>query len=283
MGAVRIRAIPAPAGSRPADGETHVWLEVSAEPRMQQFTISGDPILKRAIDELGQSLTAAPAAATPANPAAHVAWGRATAVYNPYMAYAGGRHQTVVLRLKSGEKRAKSLKDLSGTLSAQVLAPTEVLLKVDNVLKAAGKTVKGEHGGSLEFVSINKDDNGDYRVQIRRENAPGANPFGGAIQINGGGVIQINGGGVVQINGMQLNGNPAGQGMPVLLDKSGKAYQSLGTAQTSTRIANGTVTQEMTVLYRPNAGQGEPASLVVNGQRTIAVPVAFRLENVPLP
>jgi hypothetical protein len=292
-GAVRIRAIPAPDGFKPAKGEKSVWLEVTAEPRLRPLTLSGEPQLKKAVDDQGQALAPAPAAAPNptappgvAVPAIAGPWG--VNPYNPYSTF-GAPRQVVRVRLKPGEKPAKVLKELSGTLTAQVLAPPEVLLKIDNVLKAAGKSVKGEHGGSLEVVSITKEDNGDYRVQVRMENPPAQNVMqmvpvqqalpGGKIVIQQVQVqIQIGGGGAVAING----GTPGNAGTPVLQDKNGKAYQLIAIPSRGMRGINNVFTHELTMVFRANAGQGEPARLVVNGQRTIAVPVAFRLENVPL-
>jgi len=71
-------------------------------------------------------------------------------------------------------------------------------------------------------------------------------------------------------------------GMPSLLDAKGRAYQLTQVPSRSLRVVNGRFTQDMTLVFRANAGQGEPASLVVNGQRSVTVSVPFRLRDVPL-
>jgi hypothetical protein len=48
-------------------------------------------------------------------------------------------------------------------------------------------------------------------------------------------------------------------------------------------VNNNVFTQELTMLFRPHEGQGEPARLVLTGRRTANVQASFRFENVPLP
>jgi hypothetical protein len=285
-GAVRIRAVPPPDWVKALpQGERMVWLEVSAEPRLQQFALTGRPQINKAVDDQGQSLTVAGDALPPANPAV----GPAIAAF-PAMAQlpmipaqrVGG--QTAMVRLKAGEKPAKALKELAGSLTAQLLAPTEALIKIDDVLKAAGKAVKGKDGGSMEVVSIGKEANGDYKVQVRLANVPAMNPFGGAIMPGGAQIqvqqvqVQIGGGGQVIIQG----GLAGGSNRPALVDAKGRPFQLVAMPSQSMQAGPGGFTQEMTLVFRPTDGQGEPASLVLNGQRTITVAIPFRLENVPL-
>jgi hypothetical protein len=282
-GAVRVRAVPEPDSTVPrAEGEKRIYLEVRAEPRLQNFIVTGTPQVRKAVDDHGQVLTVADDAAS--QPVAGVVVGSAVIAraYNPYGFGAGP--QTLLIKLKGGDKAAKTLKELAGTLTAQVLTAPEPLLKVDHVLKAAGKAVKGENGGSMEVLSISKQANGDYKVQLRLENPPGGNPFvpvavplRGAIQrqqIQ----IQVNGGGALTVVGAA----GGGIGGLSLLDAKGKAYQLVEVPSRSLRGVNGVFTQEMTLVFRPQAGQGEPASLVLNGRRTVTVSVPFRLTNVLL-
>jgi hypothetical protein len=287
-GAVRIRAVPPPDWVKavPA-GERFVWLEVAAEPRLQQFWLTGSPQISKAVDDQGQSLTVASDAAPLVNPPplgpaiGAVQW---VGPRMPVLPGMGMGRQTVQIRLKAGQKPAKALKELVGSLSAQTLAPTEPLITIDNVLKAAGKAVKGKDGGSMEVVSIAKEANGDYKVQVRLANVPGVNPFGGMV-LPGGQIqfqqiqVQVGGGGAVMVQG----GVAGGGNRPSLVDAKGQAYQLVSIPSQGLRAAGGAFTQEMTLVFRPGNAQGEPASLVLSGQRTITVDVPFRLENVPLP
>ena len=64
-----------------------------------------------------------------------------------------GQRQYLTVRLKLGEKKAKALKELTGNFSAQVLAPTEALMTVDNVL-IAHQHATFDH--ILEFADVSR-------------------------------------------------------------------------------------------------------------------------------
>src|SRR5207253_926025 len=119
---------------------------------------------------------------------------------NPMMGNLMSVRQATV-RLKLGENDAKSLKALKGTLTAKALADSEALITVDNVLSAAGKTVKGASGGSVQVHAIDKTANGDYQVQARLENLPGSP---GPMMMPGGGQFRFQ---QIQI---QIGGNVGG-------------------------------------------------------------------------
>jgi hypothetical protein len=275
-GSVRIRAVPGPAIHTGAERETSVWLEVTAEPRLQPISVAGSPRLKKAVDDLGQTLTLLE------QPQAGGGFGGPGVAWSvPMMpGFGGGNRQQVLVRLKQGEKDAKSLKELSGSLTLQTLSALEPVLKLENVLKAVGKTAKGEHAGTLELLDITKEEGGDYRVKVKTEQVPGVNFGVGAVGV---GVaqpaIQIGGGGAARAQTV----GPAGAGTPTLVDKAGKAFDLVGQPTMQFSNNNGKVSMEMTLVFRPKAGQGEPASLVVYGHRPVNVPVNFRLENVTLP
>jgi hypothetical protein len=271
-GAIRIRAVPPPPGIHASEGEKQVYLEVTAEPRLQAFVITGAPQLSKVVDDQGQALTVA----TDTPVAGGVAGQPIGVYYNPYSP--GVARRTFVLRFKAGAKQAKALKELTGTLSVQLLAPIEPLLKVDNVLKSVGKEAKGDNGDSMTVASITKQDNGDYKVQVRLTNPPGGIGVGAAWQ-----QMQIVQGGVVRVVAVPMQGNGIATSRSLnLLDAKGRPYQM---TMTSSRMqaVGGTLNLEMTLVFRPHPGQGEPASLVLSGQRLRTVAIPFRLENVPLP
>jgi hypothetical protein len=283
FGAVRIRAIPTPPGVRSPAGEKQVYLEITAEPGLRAFSVTDTPHLSRALDDQGQTLSTAAAATATGVPPGVVRGGLTISrVYNPYGISAG--RQTFVLRLKAGEKQAKALKELTGTVTAQVLAPPQPLLKVEKVLKSAGKEVTGDSGGAMTVTSITKEDNGDYKVQVRLTDPP-AGGVGGAVQFR---QVQVVQGGVARIVMVPIRGGigrtMSSPGSLLLLDAKGKAYLQKQASTHMTRLLfNGTRTQDMTLVFAPRAGQGEPASLVLSGQQITTVTIPFRLENVPLP
>jgi hypothetical protein len=277
-GAVRIRAVPPPPGVIPPAAQTLVYLEVTPEPRLQHFSVAGQPHLKKVVDDQGQVLSAAEDQPSAGNRARV-----GTTIRRAYTPYDLAHQQTVVLRLKTGEKRARALKEISGTINAQALSPAETLIAVDNVLKSAGKKIEGKNGGSLELASIKKEENGDYRLQVRLESPGGQNPFNGLAlvpAVPAGGPIQIQ---VQVIGNVQVVNTLTSPGVPALLDGKGKAYQLVQIPSRSVRGMNGAFTQVLTLVFRANAGQGEPASLVLTGRHPVSLSVAFHFENVPLP
>jgi hypothetical protein len=43
------------------------------------------------------------------------------------------------------------------------------------------------------------------------------------------------------------------------------------------------MSQELTLVFRPHAGQGEPDRLLLTGQRTVTFPVPFNFKDISLP
>jgi hypothetical protein len=273
-GAVRIRAVPfSAAGPLPrGDGEFVLLLDVSAEPRLENFSADMHPTITRAVDDHGQNLTVAPDPGLAANPNTPTAWGLVTTP---------SANRQVQVRLKRGDKQAKTLKELQGTISAQTLTGTEPLVVVDNVLKAAGKSAKSKDGGSLEVLAVDRQAGGEVRLRLRLHDLAGRNPNGGifvprgALQIQQFQVRVQAGGNVVAL------GNEAA-GLPSLFDANGFSYELIQIPSRSMRAANGQVSEEMTLVYRAHPGLGDPTRLVLSGKRTVSLEVPFTLRNVPL-
>jgi hypothetical protein len=292
-GAVRVRALPAqpqapglPAPPQRA-GEATLTLEVTAEPRLQNFQLLGGVQIDKAVDDQGQSLTAPMDPMPGTGPFGAVEQlgamrGRVAYTISPYLNAGRMAH----VRLKLGEKKAKTLKELSGHISAQLLAAPQALITVEDVLKAAGKKVKGVGGGGeIEMVSCEKQADGSYKVQFRMEQppnfipAPFQGPVAPGINNGGGGVVQIGG-----VGGRRVIRSVANtHGLPALVDAKGRSLQLSQVPTRMYRGGFGVLTMEVTMVFRQNDGQGEPAQLVLHGQRNISVQVPFTLRDVPLP
>jgi hypothetical protein len=158
-----------------------------------------------------------------------------------------------VLQVRLGEKKAKALKELRGQLAGQVLAPSEPLIVVNDIFNAVGKTVRGAQGGSIEVLGVEKKGDGEVQVQLRVETPP-----------------------------MQRDGTRAAS-LPTLVDAKGEGYQLVQVPSRSRRSNGRVITQELTLLFRANPGQGDPSRLVLNGVQPVTVQVPFTFENVPLP
>jgi hypothetical protein len=251
------------------EGEVLFMLEVSVEPKMQYFqAAAGSLSITKALDDQAQALRR-----VDEGNVGGVAPGIA---FMPLMPNQTGQRQQIPLRLKLGEKKAKELKELSGNLSAEVLAPPSALITVKDVLKSAGKTARGADGGELQVIEVSKTANGEHQLKIRLTYPPGNNPFMPFLRGPGGGAVQI------QIGGVGLNPGvmPKQPDLPVLLDAKGKEFPLVSLpSQRMQGNVNG-ITRELTMVFR---GEGEPDRLVLNGQSLATVPVAFTFKNVPLP
>jgi hypothetical protein len=289
-GALRFRVVPYDRNTmswipNKSTGETLLILEVCAEPKMASFRMSGSARVDKAIDDQGQALGPVmdpmpnAAGAVNVNGQAVVMPIQPVQMGNPYMT--GSNRVLVPIRLKLSEKQAKALKEFAGGVTAECLSPPMELLAIDDVLKASGKTAKAKDGSAMELVEINKQENGDVRLKVRLDSGQSDNALPGAVRIMRGGMvqqIQVGGGPVGGLGG-PVNAN----GMPSLVDAQGKAYQLVQIPQRNLRGVNNVFTQELTLLFRPTAGQGEPARLVLHGRRNAHLQAAFSFKDVTLP
>jgi hypothetical protein len=276
-GAVRIRVLPAPEGRErtwPAD-ETLVFLEVSPEPGLKRFTLDTSLSLRQASDNQGQTLSLH----------SHEVQGD-----NGVLGEVGRNH-VMVLHLKLGKKHAGRIKLLEGMLNAKAMTPLEPVLELPDILKAAGKSMKGKRGGSLEVLAIDRQANGAYQLQVRMTNLANENPLANIMPIGGPMRAQQ-----VVVQGQQVMiqfGGPGGRmrrrivsgydaPLPVLVDAKGEALPQSQAVQRQIQATSEGLVEDATLLFRPRAGQGEPARLILNGQRMANLPIAFRLSDVPL-
>jgi hypothetical protein len=277
-GAVRIRLRTNAAQSARASDALSFQLEVSVEPRLRNWSLAGQPRIDVAADDHGQNLTLA----MDASPAPDYGMdGRlALRVYMIPSAVQNSYRQSVSVRLKAGDKPAQVLKQLKGNLAADMVTPPEALLAMDNILKAAGKTVKGKRGGWLKVLEVKKDDNGNYQVRYQLEPPDGVsdpmNPFRGMGGMGGLAfrrVVRWNAINGNMVGGMGF-GNPANLS---LMDARGNAYAVVGM---SSRNDNGAI--ENTLTFQAPKDVGAPARLVYTGQRKVSVEVPFGLQDVKL-
>jgi RNA polymerase sigma factor (sigma-70 family) len=172
VGAARVRALsdakrgPAPAG----DGEVNVGLQISLEPRLLWRNLTAMR-LDKALDDQDQTLEEAAAPKGMPAPGFAGLGGPGGGLAMPFLPDQGlglhsGANLYTLLRLKKGEKPAKTLKQLKGTLTAEVFGPIKPFLTVENLLKAAGKTLTGKDGGSLEVLEVARGDGDEITVKL---------------------------------------------------------------------------------------------------------------------
>jgi hypothetical protein len=279
-GAARV-TLKHPKTAKPQANGKHydLVLEVSAEPRLLGFTLSGVPTIAKAIDEHGQPLSFLidPPAPPKKEPEPVVRPGIGVIDIDISYDMMFGRspvavQPSVTVRLQQGEKPARRLKELAGSLSAMVLVPDTLLASVDHVMKAKGKSTEIKGGGRLHLDVAEKLSDTEFRFVMKLENLP-AGPNGGPnFAVNGNRLISVNGG--------------FGDYAPQLLDAKGnRLATSAGPSLNQEADPNtGQIIKTTVELrVRRDTGQGEPARLAITGTHAATVAVPFRFVDVPLP
>jgi hypothetical protein len=276
-GPIRIRALPpnlTPSGYSRSQDEVQLTLEVTPDPRLV-WGHFGNIRIEKAVDDRGQVLTQClrvPKTTADLNEVEEVLFlNEVMGETDPF----GNGSRQLPLRLFLEKKRAVMLKELTGTISAQVRTPAEPLIVVDQVLKAEGKTLLGPEGSSLKIVKASRNQDGDVELQLEVQE-PSAAANNAMFLGRGGRLGRVN---------RRLMVDSTGRSAPTnltLLDTNGKPL-SASRSQSGLLRKENEVVQQHQLTYPVRSGQGEPAKLVFTGQRTVAIQVPFKLENVPIP
>jgi hypothetical protein len=235
--------------------------------------------------------------------------------------FIGGLHQTVAVHLKKGDKAAKSLKELTGTVSAHVLSEPTAIISATEILKAAGKEFKGGENGLLKIVEVSKDANGQVIVKVEMTpptdsvpaNGPVNGPFIGPRPILPKGAVPAPvplpaptappaavppgaaggaaaGGGVAIgiaiapgaiVVGPGFGFNGGGAGLS-LQDDKGNAFTQVG-MQTQYIKGPAGLSLQYILTFQPQKDQGDAAKLVYMGRKSVAVEIPYTLKDVTLP
>jgi hypothetical protein len=282
-GALRIRLKISPAKGPQGNSLYAVW-EVAAEPRLQNWSLSGGPRIDQALDDLQQQLHLA----LPANPYTDVRMGAFNNIaWNPYPGgSAGSRTQSTQGSFSLGESPASLLKILKGRLPARVRTPAQPLITVDHILQAAGKTVRGVRGGSIRVTEVTKDKEDAYLVRFRLEKPAGLDQVAGFTgRVMGGPGMRVwvraNGQGVVVQRWAMGGFRPASMQTSYaglsLVDAKGQAYQLV---ESSGQTDNSSM--DLTLKFRAGKEHGAPAKLVYTAARTVNLDVPFSFADVKL-
>jgi hypothetical protein len=289
--AVRVRAVdgtdrvPAPAA-----GEVWLALEITPEPALRWQQMVGVRITK-AVDEEGQSLEqiAAAVAVPPAIPgpgaggAAGAAGGGGLPAGAPLVIARPGRGialdgtnrdtwgSLTPVRLKPGARTSTSLKEVSGTITARVRGEGRPVITVADVLKSAGKTVKGSESGSLKVVEITKAENGQLKVRFELDPPADLGMGEGWFRLS-------SSAGRVVISKADAAAADAPQHELALTDDKGQYLPPVGVEY---RAGAGPVI-DVTLTCQPQKGQGEPARLTLSVSKSATIEVPFTLKDVPV-
>jgi hypothetical protein len=273
-----------------------VVLEVAPEPKVRWQRLVSMKI-DRAVDDNKQKLTGVDDPAPGAGPGALGGGGLGRVMVLPARAWmplgawnAAGLYHHVPVKLKKGARETKSLTELSGTISAQVLDRAEPMLVVDNLMKAAGKSVKGTRDGELKIHKVDKTNDGtvtiEFEMEMPADVVPETQPDGPPAAAN-----QQPGAAVGLRARIMLGGRGAlavshpNSGLTLQDDKGKPLSASIMLNWKQGGFAPGGAQARQSYIATYRAGQGmpaEPSKLVFTGRRTVDVNIPFTLRNVSL-
>lgn len=292
------------------EGEILVPLEVTPEPRLQ-VQIYQSIRIDKAVDDRGQKLAqvipqvqgaagiGGNLVLAPPGVAAGMNAGQVPFIGQRVVGW-GGLGQQVPLQLKKGDKDAKSLKELKGSITAKLLVAPRPVITVDKLDKAAGKTFKGEEGGSIKIIGFASE---AKQTTIELECEPPSydkvapvqpNMAAGAIRL---GVaaprvkaqpmpVPIGRGGAAASAPPQLMDNMNGlsihddKGNTLPIDR-GRSRVQVSLMQQGNGGAKRTVTY--TLCCPHDKDKKNPAKVVYLGRKRATVEIPFALKDVPLP
>jgi hypothetical protein len=180
----RIRAISQPdVAGIPLPGDINLNLQVAAEPRLR-LQYAQTVRITKAVDEHGQKLEQVTDAGAGGGPGVILPGGGGFVRPHLRIAMPFGMYPIVPVAFKKGDKESKKLETLAGIISANVLLDATAMMTVDNILKASGKTVKGDEGGSIKVTEV-KEDKEEITITIAldtpKDVIPENNPFQGGV------------------------------------------------------------------------------------------------------
>jgi hypothetical protein len=234
---------------RPAPAGAHVLaLSVWPEARVHWQSVQAIRI-DRANDDRGQAL-------------------RLIGAVTPYTVDKVGKWW--IVRLLPGEKPAKALKELSGRITLRAATAPGVLVQMDDITKAAGRTVTASTGVVLTLLEV-REAGGKvsvrFRLRVPEDVIPAAGP--------------------ARLRAKDLIGGHSGSDSSglVLLDSKGQPFPRLPASMEFRSVrgpAGKMVVDQYVFHYAPQRGRGRPHRLLYYGMRTLAVEVPFRLRDIPL-
>ncbi len=170
-GAVRFRALPLEAQPGGQDSPPEISLEITLEPKLQFVSVLATQVSK-ALDDRGRPVGITASAIQgeePPNFAGVGPGGRRFAMRRRPTVMPAIGPQQVTLQLKKGERSPRMLRELSGTVSMQVLDEPQAMITVEHPDKAAGKTAEGKTGGRIRVLEVPKPEDDQLRLRVEHE------------------------------------------------------------------------------------------------------------------
>ena len=260
--AVRLRALPVV--SAKVAGETGFLLEVTPE-----FKIPWEGITRlritRALDDRGQELGQSnPWQLDLPDPDRGAVWEPATRVLLTPVRNA----RVLPVRLRAGNAPSRVLRNVQGSVSVRVQL-REALLTVDDLLKAAGQTVKGEEGATLKVASVMRQEGGVIQLQVEWQPPPLSEAVRLGQVVRRSGLVVFSGARQLSPSNVQV------------ADRHGQLFAAVEVSALPQRPEDTATSYRITC--RPQPGQTEATYLHYTGLRNTIIDLPFQLNDVPLP
>jgi hypothetical protein len=264
-----------------ADNDYILPVQVLAEPWLQLVT-AADIKVSKAIDDQGQSLSAA--ALEPVDEGVTVQSNIGVPVFQRVIASSSAIDG---VRLRRGEKPAKALRELTGSVTVQVRIP-DVLTTLEKPATPVRTTVRGDRGVRLQMLEYV---GGPDEVQVTVEVALPHTiwPVGAVtnpLAVRPFDAVRLRPPNGVDRNPMVLGSGPLPpatdfQGLSVE-DAQGRRLPLVQGSDPDIEWTEGGLACVITARFRREGG-AEPARLVFTASRLTAINVPFTLKDVPLP
>lgn len=279
-GAVRIRALadvsnlPVPRSEK----EILLGLQVTPEPRLTLQGILGVTV-EKAIDDQGQNLTQVMDAAD-GNGGNNIiiAGGGAVIIRNGRVGryYGGAVGNQLAVRLQKGDRQTKVIKELKGSVTAQVRTAPQEMMVVENLLEAKGKKATCD-GGSLEILKVTKNADGSISLDVKVETPTGVQPINPGT-VNGGVAAPAV---MLPIGGARRPAYAGGYNGLTVTDAKGNRLPMAVTRNAGVRVGNQAA--EYTFQIVPQENHGPPEKLTYTGSSVLSVDIPFTLKDVQTP
>jgi hypothetical protein len=276
-GALRIRVLPRGTGASANGGPVHnaergtqVTVEISPEPKVGLRSIMSVQV-EKVVDEQGNVRKPPLPYIGGADDFADLDMRLGAKVYFTPDGQTSNLSQRVPLRFHLPEG-VKKVKELHGTVAAEVLTPMMPLITIDNILDAAGKTADGRDGGNIKVSEVKRDDKGQVIIDVTLEKPPLAPPVfvGRRMRV-------MRGGGYAEERGNDVN--TVGRFLS-LVDEKGQGFKLAAVEEKPTE-AVGAV--EYLLTFQPPEGAAAAAKLSYLGRKKTTIDVPFVLKDVPVP
>jgi hypothetical protein len=275
-GAVRVRAVPAQlfGMERPLADGPRVLLDVAPQPHLAWRGVL-EVRVGQAIDDQGQALAQSlPTVRSAPDPTSARNVGFTDFARYPQLN--GLVSQRIAIDLKAGEQPTTSLSRLEGIVIAQMQTPFEPIIAVEPILQAPGRTFKTRDGLTLKIIDVHRETQDRVRIEVGLQDPTATRvAFAGRRALPGNRILLGNGQAIMETP------TPSPWTSFSLLDGKGHRYALRGVENRLQGQING-ISQESSMTYVRNPGEGEPAKFVFSGQRTVIVEIPFKLKDVPV-